>query len=104
MSYFAYDRMGASIRRPDLQTMRSLLASVFANDPEHPYVSLTDEEGWGMSYGFSRTLILENAETDEGPWHMKEVTPEQALGFWVLLSNGQLAELRSSGWVEGYGN
>lgn len=79
MSYFAYDRMGASIQRPDEATMRSLLASVSAGDPEHPDVSLNHEDGWALSYNASGTLIFENVETGDGPRHMWGVTPELAL-------------------------
>ena len=83
---------------------KALLASVFTNDPEHPDVSLNNETGWSLSYGFSRTMIFENVETGDGPWHMKEIAPELALSFWSLLSTEQLAELRSQARVNGYGN
>jgi hypothetical protein len=104
MSYFAYDRMGNATRRPDLQKMAELLESVLANDPEHPDVSLTNEDGWALSYFGSRTMIFENVETGDGPWHSKGVSQEQALDLWTLLSQGRLDEIRAAEWHDGYGS
>lgn len=104
MSYFAYDRMGASIQRPDENKMRELLVSVSTNDSEHPDVSLNHEEGWALSYGASHTIIFENVETGAGPWHMKNITAEEALELWKLLANGDISALEAKGWVGGYGN
>jgi hypothetical protein len=104
MSYFAYDRMGASIQRPDESKMRELLASVSVNDPEHPDVSLNNEDGWALSYGPSHTLIFENVETGSGPWHMKEISIEQALALWNLLALGQVSALQDNAWSSGYGS
>lgn len=103
MSYFAYDRMGAAIQRPDESKMRELLCSVNANDPEHPDVSLNNEEGWALSYGPSHTMIFENVETGAGPWHMKEISIEQALTLWNLLALGQVSQLQGNRWASGYG-
>jgi hypothetical protein len=102
MSYFAYDRMGGSIQRPDESKMRELLASVSANDPEHPDVSLNNEDGWALSYGPSQTLIFQNVETGAGPWHMKEISIEQALALWKLLALGQVPALQENPWSSGY--
>jgi len=104
MSYFAYDRMGAAIQRPDESKMRELLGSVSANDPEHPDVSLNSEDGWALSYGSSHTIILQNVETGAGPWHMKEISIEQALTLWNLLALGQVSALQKNSWVSGYGS
>lgn len=104
MSYFAYDRIGAAIQRPAERTMSDLLASVNANDPEHPDVSINHQEGWALSYGPSRTIIFENVETGDGPWYMKAVSREQALELWKLLAQGRVAELQGQNWAQGYGN
>lgn len=103
MSCFAYDRMGASIQRPDEAMMRSLLASVHVGDPEHPDVSLNHEDGWALSYTASGTLIFENVETGDGPWHMQGVTPDEALALWQLLACGEVESIQASAWVSGYG-
>lgn len=83
--------------------MMELLTSVRANDPEHPDVSLNREDGWALSYGPSHTIIFENVETGAGPWHMKEISTEQALALWNLLALGQDAELQEKCWASGYG-
>lgn len=104
MSYFAYDRMGASIQRPNESKMRELLISVKGNDPEHPDVSLNNEDGWALSYGPSHTIIFQNVETGAGPWHMKKVSIEQALELWNLLALGQVSALQEKNWASGYGS
>jgi hypothetical protein len=96
--------MGESIQRPNIQVMQSLLASVSKGDPEHPDVSLNIEDGWALSYQPSQTLIFENVETGEGPWHLKEISPEAALSFWEQLSQGLMSELKNQDWIAGYGN
>ena len=104
MNFFAYNRMGESIPEPNTQVMQSLLASVSEGDPEHPCVSLNTEDGWAISYHPSHTLIFENVETGEGPWHLKDVSPEAALLIWKQLSQGLNSDLKNKGWVAGYGN
>lgn len=104
MSWFAFDRMGATIQRPDDATMRSLLGSVSAGDPEHPDVSLNYEDGWALSYNASGTLIFENVETGDGPWHMRGVTPERAPELWQRLAHGDIEAIQPKAWVSGYGS
>ncbi|MDO8331927.1 MAG: hypothetical protein Q7T36_15790 [Fluviicoccus sp.] len=102
MSYFAYDRMGASIHAPSEKIMRELLESVSGSDPEHPDVSLNDAEGWSLSYGSSRRMSFENVETGEGPWHLKEISHAQAIELWLLLSQGNIGQLQANPWLPGY--
>ena len=102
MSYFAYDRFGASFKQPDINCMKRLIASVATVDSEHPDVSLNHETGWSLSYFGSSKMVFENAETGEGPWNMPNVTEGTALQLWMLLSLGQIAELKSQSWSTGY--
>jgi hypothetical protein len=101
MSCFARNRWGHSIRYPDEAVMRELLTSVSADDPEHPDVSLNQEDGWALSYMPSHTIIFENVETNEGPWHMKNISIERALDLWKLLAQGDLAELKKTIGLKG---
>lgn len=103
MSYFAYDRMGRTVSSPSPAEMSSLLASLAQPDPEHPDVSLSHESGWCLSVFVSGLVVLENAETGEGPWHMRLATPQHALHLWQLLSDGNIATIQAQPWAPGYG-
>lgn len=103
MSYFAYDRIGSTVTSPDDAAMSLLLSSLAAPDPEHPNVSLTHESGWCASVFGSGLVILENAETGEGLWHMRLPSPQHALDLSRLLSDGQIAAIQLYPWVPGYG-
>ena len=47
--------------------------------------------------------VLENSETDEGPWYLPQVSHETALELWRLLQAGDLTTLRAQAWQSGYG-
>jgi nucleotide-binding universal stress UspA family protein len=69
---------------------------------EHPDCWLEDECGWALSAFGSGLLILENVETNEGPWHMRGVSREKVLELWGLLKAVKLAEIREHAWLPGY--
>jgi hypothetical protein len=47
--------------------------------------------------------VLENPESDEGPWHMTGQTQDQIMELWRLLQIGYLAAIRQRPWLAGYG-
>jgi hypothetical protein len=70
-------------------------------DAAQPDVSLNDDDGWTISYSRNQTVTFQNAEIGEGPWHMGNVPPDQALQFWLLLNKADLAGLKSKSWTPG---
>ncbi|HEV7617916.1 MAG TPA: hypothetical protein VGO51_07435 [Burkholderiaceae bacterium] len=103
MGSFAYDRTGSVRDNPDEKEMLELLQSMAGAGAGQPDVSLNDDDGWSISYGSSKTVIFGNAESHKGPWHMKNVSVEQALALWSLLAGAKLAELQSKPWTPGKG-
>jgi hypothetical protein len=102
MNYFACDRFGNSIQRPDRQAMSELLESLGAPDPEHPEVSLQDASGWCVAAHSGGLVVLENVETGEGPWHLEARRADEVLEMWQELASGAIAQLRSRPWTSGY--
>ena len=104
MTCFANDLHGAALPDPDpdTATLQALLAWVDAVEAEHGDVSLKDADGGSLSYSDSRFLILENAETDDGPWHLAGVAPQQALALWECLAGGDWPTLRAQAWAPGH--
>jgi hypothetical protein len=102
MTCFAYDRSGSVCDNPGTQQMRELLQSMDAAG-DQPDVSLNDDDGWSISYSHDKTITLGNAETGEGPWHMKNVDLDQALGLWETFNKGDLAGVRAKPWSNGKG-
>jgi len=83
--------------------MRQILAELDINDDEHPDVSLTHESEWSLAAYSSGLLVYENIEAGD-PRHMKNVSRDQVLRLWCMLSEGQLAEIEAERWLPGYGN
>jgi hypothetical protein len=100
MTCFAYDRTGSVRDNPDAKEMRELLQSM-ATPTDQPDVSLNDDDGWSLSYSSAKTVNFGNAETGKGPWHMKNVSVEQALQLWLLMHSANLAELQAKPWEPG---
>ena len=71
-------------------------------DQEHPDCWLSDEDGWALSAHQSGNVVLENAETGEGPWHMKKVNQDKIIELWQLLQAGGLDAIREQPWINGY--
>jgi hypothetical protein len=97
-------RWGDSVSNPIMSDLQSALAELEADDPEHPDCWLQNEHGWSLSAFGVGLIILENVETNEGPWHMRGVSREQVLELWGLLDTGNLKELRERDWKLGYGS
>ena len=96
-------RRGGGISNPSHSDLQSALAELGTDDPEHPDCWLQDEDGWALSASGNGLVILENVETNEGPWHMRNVPREKVLQLWELLKAGKLIEIREYGWFPGYG-
>jgi|SRR5215467_8269925 len=96
-------RYGDTILKPTTEDLAAALAELEREDPEHPDCWLSDEDDWTISVFVGGLVILENPETQEGPWHMRGVSPTQVLGLWRLLDQGNIAELHNQPWIQGYG-
>jgi hypothetical protein len=97
-------RWGKSVTNPTAEQMRSALAELATPDSEHPDCWFTDDFGWGISAFESGKVILENAETGEGPWHLLNVERERVLEFWLALQRADIKSVRTAPWQDGYGN
>jgi hypothetical protein len=95
-------RWGSSVPNPSASDLQSALDELGVEDGEHPDCWLEDECGWALSAFGSGLLILENVETNEGPWHMRGVSREKVLELWRLLKAGKLAEIREHAWLPGF--
>lgn len=95
-------RWGGSGANPTEKALRAALAELAKPDNEHPDCWLSDENGWTIAAYESGKVVLENPETNEGPWHMKSQNPEAMLGLWRLLQAGDIDAIRSKPWHEGY--
>ena len=67
MSYFTYDRWGASEREPSEARMAELLGMLDIDDGEHPSVSLTHESEWSLGAYPGGLVVWEHLESDERP-------------------------------------
>jgi len=103
MSCFAHNRSGATVSEPSTEEMTALLESLRLPDSEHPDVSLTHESGWCISAFRSGLVCLENVETGDGPWHMRDLSFDSVLELWGKLAEGHIESLRSFTWLPGYG-
>ena|SRR5882724_3299107 len=103
-STYLTTRWGTGIENPAVQEMRRALAELEKVDPEHPDCWLSDETGWTVAVHETGKVVLENTESDEGPWHMKNLPAEYILELWRLLQVGDIASLRRKAWVDGYGS
>lgn len=103
MSFHGNTRWGGSIRQPDDEQLRALLESLSEADDEHPDVSVVHESGWSISAFRSGLVVLENVETGEGPWYMRDVPSGFTFGLWKLLASGDIQQVRGSQWLPGYG-
>lgn len=83
--------------------MRAALAELSTPDEEHPDCWLSDADGWTIAAHQSGKVVLESAESGEGPWHMREKNHEAVIQLWQLLQAGKVAVIRTMPWIKGYG-
>ena len=96
-------RWGGGGKNPTVEEMLSALAELLTPDPEHPDCWLSDESGWTVAAHQSGTVVLENIESGEGPWHIPAVDRQFVLELWQALQRGDLTAVREHKWQEGYG-
>jgi hypothetical protein len=96
-------RWGQDISNPTPQDLAGAIAELAQPDSEHPDCWLSAEDGWSVYLFESGLAVLENSETDEGPWYLTGVSRETALELWSLLQAGDLTTLRAKSWQSGYG-
>ena len=100
---FLVRRWGGGCPNPEDADLRAALAELATPDAEHPDCWVSDETGWTISAHQSGKVVLENPESDEGPWHMTGQTHDQIMELWRLLQLGHLAAIRQRPWLAGYG-
>ncbi len=103
MTYFIQRRWGDSEDDPTEAMMRESLSELDTPDPEHPSTWLGHETGWTLSVFESGLVVWENPEVDVGPRYQQNVSREEALRLWLLLSRGSFDEIESLPWKDGYG-
>jgi hypothetical protein len=101
MVVYLTKRWGETVDNPDKGQLAAALEELRTSDSEHPDCWLSDENGWTISAFDSGLVILENAETGEGPWHMRGVSKPEIVRLWGLLASGKLDEIRQSSWLSG---
>ncbi|MGV3661957.1 MAG: hypothetical protein ACO1TE_17365 [Prosthecobacter sp.] len=103
MSFYAIERWGESEDLPSEERMRGLLATLDIPDPEHPDVSLSHEDGWTLSFHEGGLAVWENVENlDLEPRHMSDVSREDALRWWLMLSKGDMESIERLPWKQGH--
>jgi hypothetical protein len=95
-------RWGGGGKNPKEVDLRAALAELAKPDEEHPDCWLSDENGWTIAAHQSGKVVLENPESDEGPWQMKNQTHESILDLWRLLQAGDIQAIRAKAWNAGY--
>jgi len=112
------DRYGSTAICPDVcrtwdeisdESIREALAELDGDedDQEHGDVWLCDNpSGWriGVFAGDGGLVVLENGETDEGPFHRLEVSRQEAFTLMRQLADGHLDQIRAEPWADGYGS
>jgi hypothetical protein len=103
MTTYLERRWGGGGKNPSEKELRAALAELSTPDEEHPDCWLSDENGWTIAGHQSGKVVLENPESDEGPWHMKKKSPDEVLELWRLLQSGDITAIRAMPWLDGYG-
>ncbi len=97
-------RWGGGGENPEEKELRTAIAELATPDEEHPDCWLSDENGLTIAAHQNGKVVLENPETDEGPWHMKSQSADQIIELWRLLQVGDLEAIRRKPWQKGYGS
>lgn len=95
-------RSGAMQLESDPSVIDLLLAELDIDDPEHPDVSVTHENGWTLSAFNSGLLVWENVES--GPaMHMTNLSRSEVKRLFLTLAIGDVSTVNMEEWLEGYG-
>lgn len=103
MSCFVQARWGDSEDNPSADRMREVLDELDVSDPEHPDTWLVHESEWTLSAFESGLIIWDNPELSDGPRYREQVSRDEVLHLWELLSRGEIEEIESLSWKEGSG-
>lgn len=105
MSKWLYKRWGEQVDDPNLDDFKAALEELKVENDEHPDCFLNNEDEWSLGAFGSGLVILENVETDEGPWHIRNVSNETVIEMWQLMMNDKLEEIKTKyEWKDGYGS
>ena len=95
-------RWGGGGKNPSQDDLREALSELKKDDPEHPDCWLSDEDNLTIAAHQNGKVVLENPETDEGPFHLKNQSPEDIIELWRLLQAGDVAAIKAKPWIDGY--
>src|SRR4051794_26464659 len=101
MPFHLTTRMGSDESEPTPSRMQAVLAELYADDTEHPDVSLTHESEWSLGAFSNGLLIWENLESGE-PRHMNGVPRQRVLELWLKLAQCRIDEIGEEPWLPGY--
>lgn len=88
---------------PSKESFSDLYDELESSDQEHGDVSLTDEDsGWCVSAHRDDRVVLVNLLEDDGGRFMHPVTKNKVLELWGMLADGEIEELLSQDWHDGY--
>ncbi len=104
MAYWVNHLIGNSDLEYPLESLSSLYDELLEATNEHPDVSLTHESEWCLSAYSSGLLVWENVEGDGEPKHLENTTKEKVITLWSLLAKGNISEIETENWQQGYGN
>lgn len=95
---------GAMDADPPLESLEMLFEELLREaDDEHFSVAVTHETEWCLGAYESGDLVWENLEGPANkPRHMKGLSREKIIALWKKLANGEIEEIQSEPWLEGY--
>ena len=96
-------RWGASVENPTEPQLRAAIDGLNRADAEYDDCWLLDDAGWSISALQGGSVILENTETGEGPWHLPHASADEILEMWHELQAGNIEAIRNRGWRTGEG-
>lgn len=70
-------------------------------DEEHNSVAVTHESEWCLSVSRGGYVVFEHLESG-GERHMRDVPASQVIALWRSLAAGDIAQLESEPWIQGY--
>lgn len=78
-----------------------LLDDLAHADDEHPDVSLSDDEGWCLSFFRSGLVVFENIDDDvDSSLRLRDVSREQQLQLMAWLDAGQFDLIQALDWED----
>ena len=103
LSFNVQTRWGDSEDNPSEARMRAILAELDRPDREHPDTWLTYDDGWTIAISERGVATWDNLAADSKPRYRENVSHDEALRLWLLLSRGEFDEIERQDWKDGYG-